>query len=196
MRASGVFCAFVNCLWDTGNKLKNCIFFCKFRILPYICNPVRGNSSVGRARPCQGRGREFESRFPLKNTHICLIINALCAMYNTFNISFYCRKSKENAKGLAPIEVRVCYNGSNFMTSLPRKANPQDFKMQMASRKQTSLKTYTSAIASKIEDLQIKLLLEGKPFTKEALQTYIYYGFTEQHYTVGAMMQRLFSKSK
>ncbi len=28
--------------------------------------PKRGNSSVGRARPCQGRGREFESRFPLK----------------------------------------------------------------------------------------------------------------------------------
>jgi hypothetical protein len=26
----------------------------------------RGNSSVGRARPCQGRGREFESRFPLQ----------------------------------------------------------------------------------------------------------------------------------
>ena len=25
------------------------------------------NSSVGRARPCQGRGREFESRFSLKN---------------------------------------------------------------------------------------------------------------------------------
>ena len=26
---------------------------------------VCGNSSVGRARPCQGRGREFESRLPL-----------------------------------------------------------------------------------------------------------------------------------
>ena len=25
-----------------------------------------GSSSVGRARPCQGRGREFESRFPLQ----------------------------------------------------------------------------------------------------------------------------------
>ena len=25
-----------------------------------------GNSSVGRARPCQGRGRGFESRFPLR----------------------------------------------------------------------------------------------------------------------------------
>ncbi len=32
-----------------------------------------GNSSVGRARPCQGRGREFESRFPLQ----CSIREAL-----------------------------------------------------------------------------------------------------------------------
>src|SRR5688500_16879635 len=33
----------------------------------YICSPnYCGSSSVGRARPCQGRGREFESRFPLK----------------------------------------------------------------------------------------------------------------------------------
>jgi hypothetical protein len=30
-----------------------------------IGHPSCGNSSVGRARPCQGRGREFESRFPL-----------------------------------------------------------------------------------------------------------------------------------
>ncbi len=29
-------------------------------------NKKCGNSSVGRARPCQGRGREFESRFPLQ----------------------------------------------------------------------------------------------------------------------------------
>ncbi len=36
-----------------------------------------GNSSVGRARPCQGRGREFESRFPLQNNiirHKCVVI--------------------------------------------------------------------------------------------------------------------------
>src|SRR5688572_15090353 len=28
-------------------------------------SPLRGNSSVGRAQPCQGWGRGFESRFPL-----------------------------------------------------------------------------------------------------------------------------------
>lgn len=27
---------------------------------------ISGNSSVGRAQPCQGWGREFESRFPLQ----------------------------------------------------------------------------------------------------------------------------------
>ena len=27
----------------------------------------RGNSSVGRAQPCQGWGREFEPRFPLSD---------------------------------------------------------------------------------------------------------------------------------
>ena len=31
-----------------------------------------GNSSVGRARPCQGRGREFESRLPLFDILNCL----------------------------------------------------------------------------------------------------------------------------
>ena len=39
------------------------VFFEKVLVkTAYIC----GNSSVGRAQPCQGWGREFESRFPLQ----------------------------------------------------------------------------------------------------------------------------------
>ncbi len=34
----------------------------KAKILPSLC----GNSSAGRAIPCQGIGREFEPRFPLQ----------------------------------------------------------------------------------------------------------------------------------
>ncbi len=38
------------------------------------------NSSVGRARPCQGRGRGFESRFSLKNFEITVVkLNAKIA---------------------------------------------------------------------------------------------------------------------
>ena len=40
--------------------------FADKKIVSTFAFPLRGNSSVGRARPCQGRGREFESRFPLK----------------------------------------------------------------------------------------------------------------------------------
>ena len=110
-------------------------------------------------------------------------------MYNTFSVSFYCRKCKENSKGLAPVEVRVSFNGEQILTSLPKKANASDFKKQMTCRQQTPLKAYTSAVAAKIEDLQLKLMLEGKPFTREALRTYIYYGFTEQHYKVSDIVE-------
>ena len=33
--------------------------------IPVLGTSYCGNSSVGRAQPCQGWGREFESRFPL-----------------------------------------------------------------------------------------------------------------------------------
>ena len=71
----------------TGKSKEKCIFFYffakkfgQFKKKQYFCTRFRlkeakndlsntkeesGNSSVGRARPCQGRGREFESRFPL-----------------------------------------------------------------------------------------------------------------------------------
>ena len=38
--------------------------------LNYYC----GNSSVGRAQPCQGWGREFESRFPLFFAEIAQLV--------------------------------------------------------------------------------------------------------------------------
>ena len=44
-----------------GNSLT-----CRAPALEFAPSPGSGNSSVGRARPCQGRGREFESRFPLQ----------------------------------------------------------------------------------------------------------------------------------
>ena len=54
---------------DCETVVKNAKKICRSENTAYICNPKQrqcGNSSVGRARPCQGRGREFESRFPLQ----------------------------------------------------------------------------------------------------------------------------------
>src|SRR5659263_121135 len=47
--------------------LTQCLIFIKISWLErFGKKDVCGNSSVGRARPCQGRGRESESRFPLR----------------------------------------------------------------------------------------------------------------------------------
>ncbi len=45
----------------------------KMNNIPRYC----GNSSVGRARPCQGRGREFESRFPLHFKRIARVVKSV-----------------------------------------------------------------------------------------------------------------------
>ena len=39
-----------------------------------------GNSSVGRAQPCQGWGREFEPRFPLQISHYKSIIAGIAQL--------------------------------------------------------------------------------------------------------------------
>ena len=41
-----------------------------------------GNSSVGRAQPCQGWGREFESRFPLQNNERQLLSCLFCFVFS------------------------------------------------------------------------------------------------------------------
>ncbi len=52
----------------------------------FIC----GNSSVGRARPCQGRGREFESRLPLKSRSLIYFGNAQVAELVDAHVSGAC----------------------------------------------------------------------------------------------------------
>ena len=54
-------CRFESCSGHTDFKLGNC-----------------GNSSVGRAQPCQGWGREFESRFPLIERGLIFIGPLFC----------------------------------------------------------------------------------------------------------------------
>ena len=56
----------IRCRGEPGNRSsrneKGLTLFVSCLKCRFLC----GNSSVGRARPCQGRGREFESRFPLQ----------------------------------------------------------------------------------------------------------------------------------
>lgn len=48
-------------------------------------------------------------------------------MRTTFSLSFYCRESKANKAGLAPLECGVNVNGTRVFVNLPQKFSPNEF---------------------------------------------------------------------
>ena len=61
---------------------------------------------------------------------------------DTFSVGFYCRPSRKSPKGGAPIQMGINLQGERFFVSLPRKANPKQFKKMMASQLPNNLKVY------------------------------------------------------
>lgn len=55
----------------------------------------------------------------------------------TTNVSFYCRESKKNRDGRAPIELTIVINGKRSYIQLPRKEYPYQFKAQTTGKKRT-----------------------------------------------------------
>ena len=72
-----------------------------------------GNSSVGRARPCQGRGREFESRFPLQSLFEPFELNLSPKYTNPVSQYHHCRVL------LVEHDPRLPRSGSRVRVSFP-----------------------------------------------------------------------------
>ena len=108
-------------------------------------------------------------------------------MNTSSSITFYCRPSKADRQGNAPIEVAVTLAGERIISTLPRRCKPKDFRRNMESRTINPIKEYTSTIATKIEALQLKCLIEGRMFNKEVLRTNIQYGFCENRESMGTL---------
>ena len=68
-------------------------------------------------------------------------------MRNTFDIAFYCRSSKMNKKGLAPIEMSVSLQGERVFINLPMKMNPEFFGKCVSSKILTGLLVFRSIVA-------------------------------------------------
>ena len=61
---------------------------------------------------------------------------------NTSNVSFYCRESKKDRLGYAPIELSIIINKERCYIRLPRKEKPEEFKTLVNSKKPNDLKAY------------------------------------------------------
>jgi site-specific recombinase XerD len=101
--------------------------------------------------------------------------------HTTFDISFYCRDSKVNRQGLAPIEMSIVINGERCLITLPRKEKPSDFKRDRYSRKDNDIKQYLQAVRNKVGAIQTEMMERDIPLTAPLLRDYFRTGGIQQY---------------
>lgn len=98
----------------------------------------------------------------------------------TFAVNYYCRKSKTNKQGLAPVECSIVMNGERVLFNLPMKFSPVDFARK---RKPKELEDYLSITRSKLYDVINQMMEASIPVTAENIRKYMKTGGV-QSYTV------------
>lgn len=103
---------------------------------------------------------------------------------STANVSFYCRCSKANKVGLAPIELSLVINKKRCYVQLPRKENPEAFKLAVNSKRGNDIKIYMDTVRTRLNEIETTLMREGVPLTANKLKEYFQTG-GHLVYTVG-----------
>ena len=103
--------------------------------------------------------------------------------YTTFNVSFYCRESKTNSKGLAPIELSVIINGERAIITLPRKESPKNFKAAVSAKRNNEIKDYLEAVRKRLNAISTEMMEQGIMLTAKSLREFFMYGGV-RHFTI------------
>lgn len=91
---------------------------------------------------------------------------------NTSNVSFYCRESKKDRRGYAPIELSIIINKERCYIRLPRKEKPEEFKTLVNSKKPNDLKAYLDLTRSRLNEIETDLIRSGYAITTYTLKEY------------------------
>ena len=102
---------------------------------------------------------------------------------DSLNISFLCSPSKRRKNGLSPIEVSLIVNGQRLIFPVGRSANPDTFRDELDSRRNSDTKTYCDAVRLKISQWHTQLYLEGKSASAAKIKALLQ-GKKERHETV------------
>lgn len=105
----------------------------------------------------------------------------------TFATRFYCRKSKADKQGLAPVELSICINGDRTYIRLPRKERPEEFEKAIESKRDNAIKVYCENqrvhLNKVVEDMQYA----GVEITAENLKECYKRGGIAPFYTLGQL---------
>lgn len=97
-------------------------------------------------------------------------------MRTTSSIQFYCRQSKANKNGLAPIEASIIINGKRAFINLPRRETPADFTRLTQAKRNNDLKDYLYEVRCKFNAVQTDMMRNNIPLTADGLKTYFQSG--------------------
>lgn len=114
------------------------------------------------------------------------------ATRTTFSISYYCRESKQNRQGLAPLEMSICVNNERVILSLPAKFSPKDFSKK---RKPADIETICNQYRVKINEIIGELMAQGLPVTTNNLKSYLRTGGTKTH-TLSTLVNDFLTETK
>lgn len=107
---------------------------------------------------------------------------------DTFSVGFYCRPSRVSTKGGCPIQMSINLQGERFFVSLPRRADPKQFKRIMLSQVPNELKDYLKSIEASLLRFETDCIQNGKPFTLDAIKLFIKSGYSTQGISFQALV--------
>ena len=109
------------------------------------------------------------------------------ATRQTFSTQFYCRKSKADKKGFAPVELSIVINGERTYLRLPHKERPEEFKKALDSKRDNAIKVFCENqrvhLNKVVEDMQYA----GVEITAENLKECYKRGGIAPFYTLGQL---------
>ena len=94
----------------------------------------------------------------------------------TFSTTYYCRNSKVNKHGVAPLELCININQQRLFVNLPVKFAPKDFNKK---RRPADIDQLLSEYKIKVNEILSNLIREGLPITASSLRDFLRTGGTK-----------------
>ena len=95
------------------------------------------------------------------------------AKRQTFSCKYYCRDSKKNRQGMAPVELSIIVNGERTFVSLPRKMRPKDFEKAVTSRSNNDTKQFLSLFETKVNNAVTEIITRNETLTAQRVKDYL-----------------------
>ena len=114
----------------------------------------------------------------------------------TFDISFYCRPSKVDKNGYAPVELSIIINGERRYLTLQRKEHPDEFKREMQSKKVNQIKNFCENQKRLVDDYVQQMASAGVELTAANLRECLMRGYVSMRYSLGDLWRDILDNAR